>query len=51
MFEQDLRDKGETEENIKSIMAQKEEEEKQKDREAAKKRMKDLERSLMSEAA
>lgn len=50
MFEQDLRDKGETEENIKAIMQQKEEEQKEKDKQAAKQRMKDLERSLMQES-
>lgn len=50
MFEQDLRDKGETEENIKAIMQQKEDEQKEKDKQAAKQRMKDLERSLMQES-
>lgn len=50
-FEQELRDKGESEEAIKAIMDQKEAEEKEQEKEAARQRIRDLEASAKAEAA
>lgn len=50
-YEQGLRDKGESEDAIKAIMDQKAADEKEQEKEAATKRMKDLEESFKAEAA
>ena len=50
-FEQELRDKGESEEAIKAIMDQKDAEEKEQEKEAARQRIRDMEAAAKAEAA